>query len=65
VDDREIGVIVDKVKEVLDIAADRIEDPPTFGASLDTNFIIGMGKTGERVTILLDITKALDPRDIP
>jgi purine-binding chemotaxis protein CheW len=58
VGNREIGVIVDKVSEVLDIAADAIEDAPTFGTAVDT------GKTGERVTILLDITKVLDPQDI-
>lgn len=61
---REIGVIVDRVSEVLDIAAEHIEDPPTFGMAVDTSFIIGMGKTDTRVTILLDITKVLDPRDV-
>jgi purine-binding chemotaxis protein CheW len=64
VGNREIGVVVDRVSEVLDIAAEQIEDPPTFGTTVDTSFIIGMGKTEQRVTILLDITKVLDPRDV-
>jgi purine-binding chemotaxis protein CheW len=61
---REIGVVVDKVSEVLDIAEKDIEDPPTFGMAVDTSFLIGMGKTEGHVTILLDITKVLDPKDI-
>ena len=56
----EMGIIVDKVSEVLDIAGQDIEDAPEFGAAVDTAFILGMGKADERVTILLDIGKVLD-----
>ncbi len=55
----EMGIIVDKVSEVLDIAGEDIEDAPSFGASVDTDFILGMGKSEGRVTILLDIAKVL------
>jgi purine-binding chemotaxis protein CheW len=55
----ELGVIVDKVCEVLDIADKDIEDSPTFGTQVDTSFILGMGKSEDQVTILLDITKVL------
>lgn len=58
------GIIVDKVKEVLNVPADRIEDPPTFGASVATDFILGMGKIGESVKILLDIDKVLSTEDV-
>ncbi len=51
----EIGVVVDTVQEVLDIADDQIEPPPSVGSQVDTQFILGMGKIGERVKILLDI----------
>jgi purine-binding chemotaxis protein CheW len=60
----EMGIIVDKVSEVLDIPSEDIEDSPSFGSSVDTNFILGMGKTEERVSILLDITKVLDGMDM-
>ena len=53
------GVIVDRVQEVLDIAARNIEDAPQFGASVNTDFILGMGKVGESVKILLDIDRVL------
>jgi purine-binding chemotaxis protein CheW len=53
------GVVVDHVSEVLDIAGSSIEDAPEFGSSVDTTFILGMGKVGESVKILLDIDKVL------
>jgi len=59
VNEVEMGIIVDEVREVLDIPAETIEDAPSFGASVATDFILGMGKTGNRVTILLDISKVL------
>jgi purine-binding chemotaxis protein CheW len=57
------GIIVDKVKEVLNIPGDKIEDPPTFGAAVTTDFILGMGKMGGSVKILLDIDKVLSAED--
>ena len=53
------GVIVDRVSEVLNIAGDRIEDPPSLGASVNTDFIVGMGKVGDSVKILLNLDKVL------
>ena len=51
--------IVDSVEEVLNIKAENIEDVPEFGSSVNTNFIIGIGKVGKSVKILLDIDKIL------
>ena len=53
------GIIVDHVSEVLNIAEEQIEDAPGFGASIDSDFILGMGKIGQSVKILLDIDKVL------
>jgi purine-binding chemotaxis protein CheW len=60
----QIGVLVDRVREVLDITEGDIEDAPTLGASMDTNFIIGMAKTKKRVISLLSIEKVLSMQDI-
>lgn len=49
------GIIVDRVQEVLDIGAAAIEEAPQFGTSVNTDFILGMGKVGDSVKILLDI----------
>ena len=56
---QEIGIIVDTVSEVLDVADENIEPPPAIGGSVDTSFILGMGKVGDEVKILLDIDKVL------
>ncbi len=58
------GIIVDRVSEVLDIAAECIEDAPSFGTAVDTDFIVGMGKIGESVKILLDIDRVLDSQSL-
>ena len=60
----EVGILVDKVSEVLDIDATDIEDAPSFGTEVNTEFILGMGKANGRVTILLDIGKVLTQEDV-
>ncbi|NLF29813.1 MAG: purine-binding chemotaxis protein CheW [Planctomycetes bacterium] len=60
----EMGVIVDKVSEVRDIAGEEIEEAPQFGGSVDTDFILGMGKSGGCVTILLNIDKVISTSDL-
>jgi len=54
-----MGIIVDTVQEVLDIDDTEIDPPPPLGASVDTSFILGMGKVKDAVKILLDIDKVL------
>ncbi len=58
------GIIVDRVEEVLDIDGKDIENAPQFGTDVDTDFILGMGKIGDSVKILLDIDKVLGSVDI-
>lgn len=60
----EFGVVVDKVSEVLDIAAADIEDAPAFGAEVETDFILGVGKSQGRVNLLLDIDKVLSSQEL-
>lgn len=59
-----MGIIVDEVSEVLDVAGEQIEPPPQFGASVDTAFILGMGKVGKKVVMLLDVDKVLVSQEI-
>ena len=61
---RSTGIIVDRVSEVLNIPADKIEDPPSFGMADDADFILGMGKVGKSVKILLNIDRILSSVDI-
>jgi purine-binding chemotaxis protein CheW len=54
-----MGIIVDRVSEVLNIPGAQIEDAPSFGTRIDTSFILGMGKIGSSVKLLLDIDNIL------
>ena len=59
-----IGIIVDKVIEVLDIEMPDIEKTPSFGVDIQTEFIIGMAKVKQKVVTLLNITKILQEIDL-
>ena len=59
-----IGVVVDAVSEVLNIKGEDIEDTPTFGTKLNTDYILGMAKMEGGVKILLDIGCVLSEQEI-
>ena len=59
-----IGIVVDTVSEVLNIKGKNIEETPTFGTKLDTEYILGMAKLEGGVKILLDIDQVLNTEDI-
>ncbi len=55
-----MGILVDQVLEVLKIEAGQIEPAPSLGeAAVEAQFILGVGKAGDRVVFLLDIGKVL------
>ena len=59
-----MGLIVDAVEEVVNLAAADIEPTPDFGAALEADYILGMAKVKGSVKTLLDIDKvvtAVDP----
>ncbi len=56
----EFGLLVDAVSEVIEIPADQIEPPPSFGGGVRRDFILGMGKVAGRFVILLAPDKAFD-----
>jgi purine-binding chemotaxis protein CheW len=60
----EIGVVVDKVSEVMNIPAKDIEPPPSFGADVDTSYILGIGKSQGKVKILMDVERVLSHGDL-
>lgn len=59
-----MGIIVDTVREVLNIPEEHIEAPPKFGSKVRTDFILGMGKVDGKVKILLDIEKVLTSEEL-
>lgn len=54
-----MGLIVDGVSEVVNIAEGDIEAPPDFGRGLDTSYLLGIAKIRGEVRMLLDIDRAL------
>jgi len=56
----ELGLLVDAVSEVIDIAPAMIEPPPNFGSAVRREFILGVGKVGKRFVVILAPDKAFD-----
>jgi purine-binding chemotaxis protein CheW len=59
-----MGVIVDEVSEVLDISRDNLEPSPQFGTSINTDFILAMGRVDERLIMLLDVDQVLSSGEL-
>ncbi|VAW12303.1 Positive regulator of CheA protein activity (CheW) [hydrothermal vent metagenome] len=54
-----IGVLIDRVNEVLDVKRENIEPPPKFGSTISSDYILGIGKINDSIKILLGIEKVL------
>jgi purine-binding chemotaxis protein CheW len=61
---QEMGVVVDAVNSVLEIAPPQIEPPPTFGVHIRTDFILGMGKVEGKFVIILNVEHLLAAQEI-
>jgi len=59
-----MGIIVDGVSEVLNLAASEIEDTPDFGEEVSGHYLLGMAKVKGKVKILLDIDKVLSSQEL-
>jgi len=58
-DTKQIGLIVDAVEEVANIAQADIEPAPDFGGTVEVSYILGMAKVKGAVKSLLDIDKVI------
>ncbi len=61
---QDIGMMVDAVSAVLDVASDQIEPAPAFGARIRTDFISGMAKVGGKFVIILNIDYVLSVEEM-
>jgi purine-binding chemotaxis protein CheW len=59
-----MGIVVDGVAEVLNLAAGDIEDTPDFGQGVATPYLLGMAKIKDKVKILLDIDQVLTTQEL-
>lgn len=59
-DDVTVGLLVDSIKQVIRLAADRIEPPPAVLTGIDRNLVSGVGRFQGRMIILLNLASVLD-----
>jgi len=60
---RLFGVVVDAVSDVLDVQADQVRPVPDMGTAVDTEYLKGLTSVEERMVLLLDVDKLLQPQD--
>ena len=61
---RVVGMVVDGVSDVITLTPEQIKAAPEFGASLDTQYIMGLGAVEQRMIILMDIERLMTSRDM-
>ena len=59
-----IGVMADAVSEVVDLTAEQIEPPPSFGTHVRVDYLLGMGKLDRKLVLLLDLDRLLSPVEL-
>jgi purine-binding chemotaxis protein CheW len=59
-----LGVVVDQVHEVLEIAPEDIEPVPAFGSQIRLDFILGVGKVKGQFILLLDVNRVLSIEEL-
>ena len=54
-----MGVLVDKVSEVADIADEQIDEVPSFGVTGNSEYLAGIGKVKDTVKMIVDVHKVV------
>jgi len=60
----ELGLMVDAVSEVIEMAQNGIEQPPQFGSSIPREFISAMGKVNGEFVVIIEPDRALNIEDM-
>lgn len=61
---RIVGLVVDGVSDVYNVREQELKPPPDFGVTVHTEFIKGMAAIAEKLVILLDIDRLLNPAEV-
>lgn len=62
-EDMEVGFVVDSANDVIDIAMNSIEHQPEIVGSIEEDYISGVAKIENRLLILLQLEKLLNPNE--
>jgi purine-binding chemotaxis protein CheW len=64
-DDRHIlGMLVDEVRNILDIPREDVKPPPEFGSEIRTDFIEAMGRIEDVFVIILNVDRVLSLQEL-
>jgi purine-binding chemotaxis protein CheW len=63
VDDKSIGMVVDRVSHVIRLSRDDVDPPPPLVGGLSADYLRGVGKLGEKLIVLLDIDRILTEQE--
>lgn len=58
-----MGIVADAVSDVLDIKLTDIKEKPNLGAKIDTRFMRGIYVSKNKMIMLLDVDKLLNPEE--
>ncbi|MCZ8252684.1 MAG: chemotaxis protein CheW [Hylemonella sp.] len=61
---RVVGIVVDSVSDVMELAQENIQAAPEVDATIDGSAVVGLGSVGDRMLILLDIEKLMSSVDM-
>jgi purine-binding chemotaxis protein CheW len=59
-----LGVIADSVSQVIDLGPDDIEPPPPFGTPVRVEFLLGLGRSGDKFILVLDTDRVLSADEL-
>ncbi len=62
--ERVMGIIVDAVSDVYDVAENDIKPAPEFGSVISTEFVRGLATVEEKMVIVLDIDQLLNSNEL-
>jgi len=64
VHDRLVAVVADAVIDVVALTEDEIRPPPEFATSVNVEYVMGLGASGDHMLILLDIEKLISSQEL-
>lgn len=59
-----IGILVDSVNQVIELAPEDISEPPQFGSRVRVDYLLGVGTHKQKLVFLLDIDRILSVREL-
>ena len=64
IEERVVGIVVDRVSDVMTLTPEEIKPAPEFGVSLPLDYIHGLGNLEDRMLVLVDIEKLLTSEEM-